>query len=177
MYICKVLNKNTSKNISIDSKSFFLQRTDFEWIPAEWEGNLNNSLQKTYRLQQSPSRSSMLKKPKYTLSMLNWETLLRAQATCLFVGLKYKEMSMGILKSRNSINLYWVLSMLKLNITLAYLNCCLLSLLRLKIVNLSDLVGFNVKEHRQSPPNRLNSPLLVAETTINNSWVNVWFRA
>ena len=35
---------------------------------------------------------------------------------CLFVGLKYKEMSMGIYKSLNSVNLYRVLSMLKLKI-------------------------------------------------------------
>ena len=56
----------------------------------------------------------------------------------------YVRNRMGKSKSLNIVNLYRVMSMLKLkiNVNLPLVTCCVLSFLRLKMANLSDLVGF-----------------------------------
>lgn len=48
---------------------------------------------------------------------------------------------MGTLKSINIVNLHRIMTMFKLTINVNRL-CCVFSFLRLKMANLSDLVGF-----------------------------------
>ena len=143
---------------------FFHQITDVEWIPAECEGNLYKPLQKPDRQEQSPCRC-ILRKPKYTLTM-HVELRNIAQSTS---GVSDIKKCMGILKRINIVNFpASINAMLKLqiNVNLPQLLCCRFCGSKWRI--LSDLVGFNVNEHWQNPPNRSNSPYKAAETTIKN---------
>ena len=80
--------------------------------------------------------------PKYSTRSKNHSTLCRfLPLYSLFVCSKYKEMY-GNIEGLNIVNLYRVMSMLKLKINVY--QPCVLSFLCLKMANLSDLLGFTL---------------------------------